>query len=228
MIKKIIKQIPNTVTISRIIACIIAAISLVEGSYVSAILLYIYGAISDLIDGFLARRLNATTKLGQKLDPISDKIFALSLIMPAIILGNLLMIIPLIYEAIITSINVKSEKKYHKVHTERVGKFKSASLSITMLLGLLATKMPSIYFAFMPVLSYTMYLEQQSINAYYNQSLENYNMDNIEKQDNTNIETENSKKEKYINLKNELIFYTTIPIEKKDIKIKEKVKYDRY
>ncbi len=222
MLKKIAKQIPNMITLSRIIACIIAMISTILGNINISLVLYTYGAVSDALDGYFARKLNAFTKLGKKLDPISDKIFALSLIVPSIILGNLLMIIPLIYEAIITYMNVTSYKEEYDVHTERVGKFKTVSLFITMILGLIATIIPSVYIALMPMLAYTLHLQKQSINAYHNQknNQKQYNNDFPIKQESQNNQNEETKslslKEKYIILKNELICYTYIPIEKID------------
>ena len=80
MKKKIIKQIPNIITITRIISLIIGFILFCKEKFLYAIILYIYGAVSDFFDGYFARRLNAYTKLGKYLDAISDKLYSFSVI----------------------------------------------------------------------------------------------------------------------------------------------------
>lgn len=139
MKNKIIKNIPNAITISRIIASILGAGFFVLGNIPVASLLYIYGAISDLFDGIAARKLNAHSELGRKLDALSDKLYAASLLVPSILCGNLLMLIPSLLELKISYINLKSDKLGFKSKTSRIGKFKTAILFPTMILGLLAT-----------------------------------------------------------------------------------------
>ena len=80
--KNIKKYIPNLVTITRIISCICGATLFTLGNIPLAISSYVYGAVSDAFDGFLARKLNAVSETGKKLDAVSDKIFALSLLIP--------------------------------------------------------------------------------------------------------------------------------------------------
>ena len=95
MKKKIIKQIPNIITITRIISLIIGFILFCKEKFLYAIILYIYGAVSDFFDGYFARRLNAYTKLGKYLDAISDKLYSFSvmiLLIIRLILRNLLFI----------------------------------------------------------------------------------------------------------------------------------------
>jgi len=171
--KKFVNNIPNMITISRIISCVLGATFFTTGNIPVAISCYAYGAVSDAFDGFLARKLNAVTELGKKLDPISDKLFALSLMAPSIILGNTLMIIPLVFEGIISAINVYAELKYQKTHTEKVGKLKTIMLFPTMILGLLATKVPNLFIIFAPSLFACVKLQADSIMAYVKQFEEN-------------------------------------------------------
>ena len=226
MVNKIKKQIPNMITLSRIVACIMAAINVVIGNYPLAIILYVYGAVSDALDGLAARKLQAFTDFGRVIDPIADKIFALSLLIPSIVMGNILMLIPLSFEAVITSINVKSEKKHGKTKTERVGKFKTVSLFITMILGMISTIINEIYFIFLPFLAYTTHLQIQSINAYHNQKIR---LDNEEETKTFNKNIDNQEKsltlrEKLESLKQELIYYTYVDIKKDNTKRKVKTK----
>ena len=103
MKNKIIKNIPNMITISRISASFLACIMFILGNFPVSLGFYVYAACSDAVDGYFARKLNATSELGRKLDAISDKLFVLSLIFPSIFMGNYLMLIPLFLETKILS-----------------------------------------------------------------------------------------------------------------------------
>ena len=171
---KIIKNIPNMLTVSRIVSCILGALLFVTGNIPVSVGLYLYGAVSDAFDGFLARKLNAVTELGKKLDPVSDKIYALSLIMPSIILGNYFMILTLFLETIISGINIYSNHKHNKVYTEKIGKIKTIMLFPTMITGLFSTIYPKLLLLFLPSFFISTKLQTESIKTYYKQ-LSNYN-----------------------------------------------------
>jgi len=201
--KKIINNIPNAITISRIISCTLGAILFSTGNIIPAIGCYVYGALSDAVDGYLARKLNVVSDLGKKLDAISDKLFALSLMAPAMVLGNLFIILPFVFEGIISAINIYSDIRYKNAHTEKIGKMKTIVLFPTIILGLLSTIEPYLYIAFIPCLFASLKLQAKSIEAYIKQ-LEEYknnskiesniennvidNEKNIEKKDINNIE----------------------------------------
>jgi CDP-diacylglycerol--glycerol-3-phosphate 3-phosphatidyltransferase len=69
------KNIPNILTFSRLLCCPIWLILFYFDYYYLSLILVIYSAISDYLDGFLARKLNSISKIGKTLDPIADKIF---------------------------------------------------------------------------------------------------------------------------------------------------------
>ena len=65
-------------TISRIFIAPFLAWTILEQRWIWAGGLFFYGAFSDFLDGFLARRLREETLLGALLDPLADKILLLS------------------------------------------------------------------------------------------------------------------------------------------------------
>ena len=81
-------KIPNLISIGRIFLLLPIGYFLsrpgVE-NHLYALACLTAAAISDLLDGYLARRLNQQTKLGLVLDPLSDKIMAAVLVVLLII-----------------------------------------------------------------------------------------------------------------------------------------------
>ena len=70
-------SVPNLITILRFLIIPFYTVSLIRGEFLWALLLFIISALSDILDGYLARKLNQTTELGKVLDPVSDKIIIL-------------------------------------------------------------------------------------------------------------------------------------------------------
>ncbi len=64
----------NLITISRILLAPIILIFLIFENYFICIILFFFASLSDYLDGFLARKYNAESQLGEILDPIADKI----------------------------------------------------------------------------------------------------------------------------------------------------------
>ena len=67
-------NIPNMLTILRIILLPFIAWAYLNNKMTPAIILLLISGISDILDGFIARKFNMTTALGKVLDPISDKL----------------------------------------------------------------------------------------------------------------------------------------------------------
>lgn len=66
-------NIPNTITITRIILLPFFAATLIYDYYAYALLIFIISALTDIFDGYLARLNKQTTRIGAVLDPIADK-----------------------------------------------------------------------------------------------------------------------------------------------------------
>ena len=68
------RHLPNLICLARIalIWPIIAALSV--GRHELALGLFVVAAVSDGVDGFLAKRFNWTSQLGKFLDPLADKL----------------------------------------------------------------------------------------------------------------------------------------------------------
>jgi cardiolipin synthase len=69
---------PNLITLLRVLLVPVVAVSLIEGLYAAAFVLFALAGIGDWLDGYLARRLNQTSRLGAILDPLADKLIMVS------------------------------------------------------------------------------------------------------------------------------------------------------
>ena len=64
----------NFITIARIFLAPIILVFLIFGNYLACVLLFFIAGLTDYYDGYLARKYNAESELGEILDPIADKI----------------------------------------------------------------------------------------------------------------------------------------------------------
>ena len=68
----------NILTLSRILlAALIFVLLISPDGYLSALVLFFLAGVTDYFDGYLARKYNAVSQLGEILDPIADKILIL-------------------------------------------------------------------------------------------------------------------------------------------------------
>lgn len=80
-------NIPNFLTLLRIILVPVIVIFLMQGSFCKAFVLFSVSGITDALDGFFSRVLNQQTVLGAYLDPIADKALLTSSFLTLSILG---------------------------------------------------------------------------------------------------------------------------------------------
>jgi len=100
----IIFNTPNLVTLSRIvlIPLIIGLYYLPEdwlsyyGKNVAATVVFILAALTDWLDGYLARRLNQTSAFGAFLDPVADKLIVVGALIALLHLNRVDMLVALI------------------------------------------------------------------------------------------------------------------------------------
>ena len=68
------KRLPNLLTVARLALTPYLFLLMFQHQYRTIIPLFILIGITDVADGFLARRFHASSRLGAYLDPIADKI----------------------------------------------------------------------------------------------------------------------------------------------------------
>ncbi|HJU05863.1 MAG TPA: CDP-alcohol phosphatidyltransferase family protein, partial [Nitrospiraceae bacterium] len=74
-------NLPNLLTVARILLIpvfVLLFLTPTPNRSIAAALVFVIAAITDLLDGYLARRRSQITTLGRLLDPIADKLLVLS------------------------------------------------------------------------------------------------------------------------------------------------------
>jgi cardiolipin synthase len=67
-------NLPNVLTVARLALIPVVAYFLARDDYAIALPIFLVAALTDLADGYLARRLGLVSRLGALLDPIADKL----------------------------------------------------------------------------------------------------------------------------------------------------------
>lgn len=67
-------QLPNAITWARIAAVVPLVWAILRGEHVVALAVALFAAVTDALDGFLARRYGWQSRFGSLLDPIADKL----------------------------------------------------------------------------------------------------------------------------------------------------------
>ena len=78
--KNIFKYVPNILTIIRFLLIPIIIAMLTNGNYLGAIIVFSISGITDILDGFIARKYDLISDFGKLMDPLADKATQLSML----------------------------------------------------------------------------------------------------------------------------------------------------
>ena len=70
--------VPNVLTILRLLLIPVFVIFYANGSPKASLAVFVLASLTDLVDGYLARRLNQITDFGKLFDPLADKLMVLT------------------------------------------------------------------------------------------------------------------------------------------------------
>lgn len=74
----VLRNIPNFLTALRLAAAPALAMLLLEGHNKEALIVFVVAGLTDVADGWLAKRFGLATKFGRYLDPAADKLLMLA------------------------------------------------------------------------------------------------------------------------------------------------------
>ena len=75
-----LKHIPNALTILRFFLIPLIIVLIIQDKYVAAIAVLTFSGITDILDGFIARKFNFITNFGKLIDPLADKCTQISIL----------------------------------------------------------------------------------------------------------------------------------------------------
>lgn len=142
-------NIPNKISLTRIFLMpLFILLSLLTFPYSKFIALFIFvlAAVSDAIDGHIARKYNLVTDLGKFLDPIADKLLATTGLIILIVgenpiipmpYGIVVIFIMLLRDYEVTGLRQIGQLKGRIIAADKVAKIKANFLYATLVYGLL-------------------------------------------------------------------------------------------
>lgn len=134
--KTFYKQIPNLLTLFRIVSVFPLNLLYFMGNKAGLIILSMLVFLSDFFDGKIARKYNISSSFGADLDAISDKMLALGVCVPLMVV-NPILVVNIILEMMIGMVNTTSKLKGYDPKTNYVGKVKTWFLSLMVFAGYL-------------------------------------------------------------------------------------------
>jgi CDP-diacylglycerol---glycerol-3-phosphate 3-phosphatidyltransferase len=124
-------NLPNAITLLRIgILPVLFLILLEPGEAMSLAIsiLFILAALTDLLDGYVARRYNIVTRIGKLLDPIADKIImsaALVLLIPVGRAPAWVVALMIMRDFAVDGLRSMAAAEGHVIEASQLGKYKT-------------------------------------------------------------------------------------------------------
>lgn len=131
-------NLPNALTVFRVLAVpFIIALLYFPGPTTCALatLLFLVAILTDLADGFLARKFNQVTNFGKFLDPLADKILIASVLVMLVELNWVsawVAIIIIVRELLVTGLRAIAADKGHVIAADKYGKMKTIMQSVAL------------------------------------------------------------------------------------------------
>ena len=135
------ENIPNILTVIRFILIPFIYICVLSKHFLTALIIFTISAITDILDGFIARKFNYITDIGKLIDPLADKLTQISLLLSLSILNILpwwIFIIVFIKELVlVVSASVLYSKKDVVVYSKWYGKLATTLFYLAIVCSLI-------------------------------------------------------------------------------------------
>ena len=135
-------NLPNKLTIGRMIAVPFFIAAYLLGYYPAALVIFIAASITDLLDGKIARSRNLVTNFGKIMDPLADKILvysALCLFIEADIIDAWMLIVILAREFIVAGMRTVAASEGKVLAAGMSGKIKTVLQMVAVIVYLFAS-----------------------------------------------------------------------------------------
>lgn len=72
------KYIPNILTVIRLLLIPLMAYMMISGKWIQALVIFILAGLTDILDGYIARKFQVISNFGKLADPLADKLLQLT------------------------------------------------------------------------------------------------------------------------------------------------------
>ncbi|MDD8031799.1 MAG: CDP-diacylglycerol--glycerol-3-phosphate 3-phosphatidyltransferase [Acidobacteriota bacterium] len=144
--------IPMILTITRIIAVpalVVVLLTPFNGSEILGFALFVFACLTDMLDGFWARRKNLETVLGSLLDPLADKLLIASALICLVekgVVASWMAIIIIGREIAVTGFRALASSKGCNIPASNWGKLKMTFETVTLAILILGPEHLTILF----------------------------------------------------------------------------------
>lgn len=143
-----ILTLPNLLSFLRLALVPVFLLLLVEGEDIWALVVLAVSGITDFLDGFLARKLNQVSRLGQLLDPAADRLYILAALLGLAIRSLIpwwLVVVILARDVMLIVVAILLARRGHGAFPVNwVGKFATACLMVGFPVLMLAAALPDV------------------------------------------------------------------------------------
>jgi len=131
-------NVPNTLTMIRALLIPVYWVLFMNDHRYIALAVFIVASLTDLLDGYIARKYQLITNFGKLMDPLADKLMVLS-VMLSLVLKDILPAVPLIIllakEGLMVLGGAFMLKKGIVVYAEKIGKYAQTAVVLSLLLS---------------------------------------------------------------------------------------------
>jgi len=145
----LLAHVPNAITVSRILLIPVFVLFFLEPTpdrSIAAAAVFGLAALTDAVDGYVARRWGHVTRLGQLLDPIADKLLVLTALFLLVDFDQVEAWVAIVLagrELTVTGLRAVAAREGIDLSPETTGKLKMAAQVVAILLLILDEAMPA-------------------------------------------------------------------------------------
>ena len=157
----LILNLPNVLTLARILLTPLFIICLIKGLYQGALLIFTLAGVTDGLDGLIARLFNQKTAIGSLLDPLADKFLLISAFVTLAIQNMApawLAVVVISREVVLIMIGIvilALSKLPHAIRPSMVSKCTTVSQLATIFILLLSVQTTALEHTLLPLYSLT-------------------------------------------------------------------------
>ena len=140
-------NLPNKLTVARMIAAVVYVIVYMLEFYWVALVIFVLASLTDMLDGQIARRNNLVTNFGKIMDPLADKILVYSALVLMVVDNTVpgwMLIIILAREFVVSGMRTVAASEGIVVAAAMSGKIKTVLQMCAVIVLIISNAVPHI------------------------------------------------------------------------------------